>query len=107
MGVFTPFVGLRAKSITTDAYSERATLGTASYAMDFDRNTTTSLRSELGVAMHWSADDAVGARPTFGVRAAWAHEFASDDPVQASYQIIPGLSIPVSGARRAVSQSVV
>lgn len=100
MGIFTPFAGLRAKSITTDAYSETATSGTASYAMDFDRNTTTSLRSELGVAMQWSANDVVAVRPTVGLRAAWAHEFASNDAALASYQAMPGLSIPVSGATR-------
>lgn len=100
MGMFTPFAGLRAKSITTDAYSETATSGTASYAMDFDRNTTTSLRTELGVAMQWPAEGMQGARPTFGLRAAWAHELASNDGGRASYQIIPGLSIPVSGATR-------
>jgi uncharacterized protein with beta-barrel porin domain len=100
MGMFTPFAGLRAKSITRDAYSETAAAGTASYAMDFDRNTTTSLRSELGIAMQWPAEDADGTRPTFGVRAAWAHELASNDGGQASYQIIPGLVVPVSGVTR-------
>ncbi len=100
MGMFTPFAGLRAKSISTDAYSETATAGTASYAMAFDRNTTTSLRTELGVAMQWPTEDGNGAQPTFGLRAAWAHELASNDAGQASYQIIPDLSVPVSGATR-------
>ena len=100
MGMFTPFAGLRAKSITTDAYSETATSGTASYAMAFDRNTTSSLRSELGITMEWPAEDENGARPTFGLRAAWAHELASNDDGRSSFQVIPGLSIPVSGTTR-------
>lgn len=100
MGIFTPFAGLRAKSITTDAYSETATTGTSSYALQYDKNTTTSLRSELGVAMQWSADKASGADPTFGLRAAWAHEFASNAAGTASFLSIPDLDIPVSGADR-------
>lgn len=100
MGMFTPFAGLRAKSITMDAYSETATTGTNSYAMAFDRNTTTSLRSELGVAMSWPAEGVEGAHPTFGLRAAWAHELASNDAGRASYQIIPDFSVPISGVTR-------
>lgn len=100
MGIFTPFAGLRAKSITTDAYSETAVSGTSSYALDFDKNTTRSLRSELGVAMKWSAANAGRAAPAFGLRAAWAHELASNDAGRASFQTIPDVSIPITGVSR-------
>lgn len=100
MGHFTPFAGLRAKSITTGAYSETAAAGTSSYGLNYAEHTTTSLRSELGVAVQWSAEDVSGATPTFGLRAAWAHEFASNDAGRATFLSIPDLDIPVSGASR-------
>lgn len=100
MGIFTPFAGLRAKSTTTDAYSETAAAGTSSYALHYDKQTTTSLRSELGVAVQWSEEKAGGAMPTVGLRVAWAHELASNDAGRASFVSIPGLDIPVSGVSR-------
>lgn len=100
MGIFTPFAGLRAKSITTDAYSETAAAGTSSYALHYDKQTTNSLRSELGVAMRWSEENPGEEMPAVEVRAAWAHELASNEVGQASFVSIPGLDIPVSGVSR-------
>lgn len=100
MGIFTPFAGLRAKSITTDAYTETAASGTSSYGLNYAKQTTTSLRSELGVAVKWSPDDAGGGVPTLGLRAAWAHELASNDAGRATFLSIPDLDIPVSGVSR-------
>lgn len=49
MGIFTPFAGLRAQRFTTQAFSETAESGSATYALQYDENRVTSLRSELGV----------------------------------------------------------
>ncbi len=100
MGAFTPFVGLRAQSFTTEAYSETAVSGSSSYALQYDENTTNSLRSELGVDMQWPTEHVGGGRTTFGLRAAWAHEFASNEAGNRSFVTIPGTGFTASGATR-------
>lgn len=98
MARFTPFVGLRAKSITTQAYSETAISGSSSYALRYDEATNTSLRTELGIAMNWPTDGAASGTPEFGLRAAWAHELASNEPNTRSFVTVPGVTFPVSSA---------
>jgi len=100
MGMFTPFAGLRAQSFKTPAYSETTAGSSGSYALQHDAQTTRSLRSELGVAMKWTADTAGANVAAFGVRASWMHEFASNDPSTVTFQNTPGLSFPVSGVTR-------
>jgi uncharacterized protein YhjY with autotransporter beta-barrel domain len=97
MAIFTPFVGLRAKSITTQAYSESAMSGSSSYALRYDEATNTSLRTELGISMNWPTDGAASGTPAFGLRAAWAHELASNEPQTRSFVTVPGVAFPVSG----------
>jgi len=98
MGIFTPFAGLRAQSTTISAYSEKAVSGSSSYALRFEKHTTTSLRSELGVEMQWSTARDERGTAAFGFRAAWAHEFASNEPSDRSLLTTPGVTFPVSGA---------
>lgn len=98
MGGFTPFAGLRAKSVKTPAYAETTAAGSSSYALQYDAQTTTSLRSELGVDLQWSNDMAGGATAVFGVRAAWAHEFATNEPGTRAFQTVPDAPFAVSGA---------
>ena len=100
LGMFTPFAGLRALSFSAPAYSETTASGSSSFALGHDAQTTRSLRSELGVDMQWSADTAGPGTAGFGVRAAWVHEFASNDPSTSSFQRLPDVSFPVSGATR-------
>ncbi|MFN4156219.1 MAG: ice-binding family protein [Paracoccaceae bacterium] len=98
MGVFTPFAALRAQSFRTAAYSESAVSGSDSFALGYDAATTTSVRSELGVDMQWSTTLADGGARSFGVRAAWGHEFASNTPGTRSFVALPGALVAVSGA---------
>ena len=100
MGRVTPFAGLRAQSFTTQAYSETAVSGSPAYALRYAKHTTRSLRSELGVDMHWPTDHAGGARSSVGLRAAWAHEFVSNKPSVRSFVAVPGVAFPISGAAR-------
>ncbi len=100
MGVFTPFIGLQALSFKTPAHAETTVAGSSSYALQYAEATTNSLRSELGVDMQWSKDMTGGGSTSFGLRAAWAHEFASNDPSLRSFQSLPGVEFPVT----AVSQ---
>ncbi|TGD63645.1 DUF3494 domain-containing protein [Tabrizicola sp. WMC-M-20] len=98
MGVFTPFVGLRAQSFKTAAYAESAVSGSDSYALAYEAATTTSVRSELGVDMQWSQALGRNSATSFGIRAAWGHEFASDPTNRPSFASVPGASFAVTGA---------
>ncbi|MFN4128678.1 MAG: ice-binding family protein [Paracoccaceae bacterium] len=99
MGGITPFVGLRAQSFKTAAYSETASPDpSSSYALGYEAATTTSVRSELGVDMQWSKALSGGGATSFGVRAAWAHEFATNTPGNRSFVALPGALVAVSGA---------
>lgn len=100
MGIFTPFVGLRGKSFRTQAYSETAASGSSSYALRYDEDTTTSLRTELGISMLWPVDPAVSGTPVIGLRAAWTHELASNKPGSRSFLPPLGVTFPASGATR-------
>ena len=98
MGIFTPFVGLRAQSHTTKAFTETAAEGTSTYALSYDEHTSKSLRSELGVQMQWPLGEAPAATPTFGLRAAWAHEFTTNDSGTRSFASLPDAPFAASGA---------
>ncbi len=100
MGRITTFAGLRAISVKTPAYSETTVAGSSSYALAYDATTTNTLRSELGVSLSWPSAKSTSSAATFGVRAAWAHEFASDNGGNRSFIAIPGSAFSISGARR-------
>ncbi|MFN3972746.1 MAG: ice-binding family protein [Gemmobacter sp.] len=98
MGIVTPFAGLRAQSHRTRASAETAASGVPTYALAYDPVRARSLRSELGVDLRWPAGRTGG--PSFGLRAAWAHEFATNGPQRRSFVSVPGTSFPASGATR-------
>ena len=98
MGRFTPFVGLLTQSVETLAFSETAESGNSTYALQYDANTLNSVRSELGVMVHWPANPARSGAPSFGIRAAWQHEFATNDAASHSLLLLPDVAFPVTGA---------
>ncbi|MFN3662260.1 ice-binding family protein [Yoonia sp.] len=97
LGNFSPFVGLRAQSHTTKAFTETAAEGSSAYALRYDEQTSRSLRSELGVQMQWPLGDVPAASPTLGLRAAWAHEFATNDASTRTFADLPDASFTASG----------
>lgn len=100
MGIFTPFIGLRAQSVRMKGFSETVDMGSSSYALQYEAHTSTSIRSELGVEMQWPANTNGHQNATFGVRAAWARELASHRANSASFINAAGVSFPVTGATR-------
>lgn len=98
MGAITPFAALRAQSFKTPSYSETTAVGTNSYALTYGSTTTTSMRSELGVDIGWSKQIAAGGTSSIGLRAAWAHEFADNEPTSTTFQSLPSVTFPVSAA---------
>ena len=98
IGMVTPYAALRAKTVKTDAFSETTVSGSSSYALSYGEDTARSLRSELGVGISWPSDLTRAGGASFGLRAAWAHEFADAPASTATFISVPDVSFPVSGA---------
>jgi len=94
MGRFTPFAALRVQSLTVPAYAETTVSGASTYALSYAGQTTTSLRSEVGVAVSLAANDT----GSLGLRASWAHEFMEPAATMTEFQAIPGAPFSVRGA---------
>ncbi len=99
-GAVTPFAALRAQSSETAAYSETTVEGVSSYALNHAAARATSLRSELGLDLGWSQPLAGGGVSSLGLRAAWAHEFGSNDATSAEFQSLSGVAFPIAAAAR-------
>lgn len=89
----TPYAALQAQAVYMPGYDENG----GSFALDYNANTATALRTELGVGI----DTALGADPSvarvFG-RVAWAHDWNSDAKVQASFASLDMSTFTVNGA---------
>lgn len=86
----TPYAAFQAQATYLPSYEEDG----GDFALEYDGNTATALRSELGLGL----DSAIGARASLYVRAAWAHDWTSDPRVNASFQSLPGANFTVEGA---------
>jgi outer membrane autotransporter protein len=94
---FTPYAALQAQTVHAPSYSEQAA-GTANFALAYNSQSTSRLRSELGATVDqyvgavWGGDVSV-----FG-RVAWAHNFWRDASINALFQLLPVAGFNVQGA---------
>lgn len=98
IGWLTPYAALRGQSFSTPAYSEETVSGASTFALDYEANTATSLRSEVGVRADWSMPAGEDGTLTLHAGAAWLHEIHSDSNLRASFQSLPGSSFEVGSA---------
>lgn len=98
IGWLTPYAALRGQSFSTPAYSEETVSGASTFALDYEANTATSLRSEVGVRADWSMPAGEDGTLTLHAGAAWLHEIHSDSDLRASFQSLPGSSFEVGSA---------
>ena len=98
VGWLTPYAGLRAQSFSTPAYSEETVSGASTFALDYEANTATSLRSEVGARADWSMPAGEDGTLTLHAGAAWLHQLRSDSDQWASFQALPGSSFEVESA---------
>ena len=74
--------------------------GTGVFGLTYQPQATTSLPSFLGAQV--DAQTEISGRPLNAwVRAAWVHEFLTGRSVTAGFQVLPGTSFTVDGARAA------
>jgi uncharacterized protein with beta-barrel porin domain len=98
LGILTPYVGVSGNAFFAPAYSETATEGVSTFALDYDAQTVLSARTEIGARLDWSTQFANGASLSLATGAAWAHDFRSDNSIGASLQALQGSSLTISGA---------
>jgi outer membrane autotransporter protein len=106
-GPLTPFVALRANSLSSPAYSETVKSGSGSYALDYAAHTTSRLNSLIGVRAEMSALLGDNGTVTLFASAAWSHDYLNDPALEASFQMLPGSSFEVEGASAPADSLVV
>lgn len=93
----TPYAALQAQSFRTPSYGETATSGSNTFALAYGARTSQTLRTELGAWFDKSFALDSGDLITLRSRAAWAHDHANDNGINAAFQTLPGSSFTVNG----------
>jgi uncharacterized protein with beta-barrel porin domain len=95
----TPHAALQMHALRLPGYSEYAALGSNAFALDYGKETTHPVRSELGL---WVANRiALSSETSLMLRArgAWAHDWRPDNAAHATFQMLPGSTFIVQGAK--------
>ncbi|MBR0757060.1 autotransporter domain-containing protein [Bradyrhizobium jicamae] len=94
----TPYAAAQAISFHLPGYGETAIVGTPQFALNYNSQTTTATRTELGLRTDksYALQDAM---LTLRGRLAWAHDYNNDRAVTAIFQTLPGASFVVNGAK--------
>ena len=100
-GWVVPYAALRAQAYFTPSYDEDTESGVSTYALSYDENTTTVIRTELGARVEHTIALSEETALSLRGRAAWAHDTWSDTDVDAEFQDPPGLAFTVEGAEPA------
>ena len=102
----TPFVAVQAQTVRTDAYSERVVGGSPLAALSYNAETTSRLRTELGVTFDRRFGEVMGGTLHWYTRIAWVHEFWRDNSIVAAFQSLPGSGFTVAGAAPATNAAL-
>ena len=95
----TPYAAVQATTFYLPGYAETAVSGSSTFALSFAAQTSTNVRSELGLRTDKSFVVAEGLLTLRG-RAAWAHDSNTARNISPTFQSLPGSSsFSVSGAR--------
>lgn len=96
----TPYAALQSTSFFMPSYAESAVSGSNQFALSYGSQTTTNLRTELGMRLDKTFVVAEGLFALNG-RAAWAHDSNTDRLATATFQTLPGATFTVSGVKPA------
>lgn len=94
----TPYAAFQMQGFRTPSYGEIAISGSSTFALNYNAQTTTTTRTELGVWFDRPIALNDGAILALRTRAAWAHDDWSDPRMTAAFQSLPGSSFTVIGA---------
>lgn len=93
----TPYAALQSTSFFMPSYAESAISGSNQFALSYGSQTTTNVRTELGMRVDKTFVVAEGVFALNG-RAAWAHDSNTDRLATATFQTLPGATFTVNGA---------
>ena len=110
MGVgITPYAAGQFTTFSLPAYAEAAVIGSNAFALRYGAKDVTASRSELGFRTDksWTL---MGSLPettlTLRSRFAWAHDYANDRSIAATFQSLPGASFVVNGAAQSADKAL-
>lgn len=103
---WTPYAAGQFTTFDLPAYTEQAIVGANTFALAYGAKSVTATRSELGLRTDKSFAMADGVFTLRG-RAAWAHDYNPDQAIGATFQMLPGASFVVNGARQASDAALV
>jgi outer membrane autotransporter protein len=101
----TPYAAGQFTTFDLPAYAERVLAGAGTYALTYSARRATDTRSEIGLRSDKSFA-LPNAMLTLRSRFAWAHDFAPDRTVAATFQGLPGASFVVGGAAQAPNSAL-
>ncbi len=102
----TPYGALQFVDVRLPSYAESAVNGSNQFALSFANQSTSNLRSELGLRADTSLLMRDGVLTLRG-RAAWAHDTNTNRSVTPTFQALPGSSsFTVNGARPAADAAL-
>ena len=102
----TPYVALQSSTFHSPSYSETATSGSDQFALTYGSQTTTDIRTELGLRTVTTLSMLDGALTLRG-RAVWAHDGNTNRLATATFETLPGATFTVSGAQPAADAALV
>ena len=95
---FTPYAAVQVQAFRTPSYSELAASGSPQFALAYNANTATAVRSELGSWISKYISLADGNTLAFFGRGAWAHDWDRNLALTPTFLALPGTSFVVNGA---------
>jgi autotransporter-associated beta strand protein len=102
----TPYAAAQFTTFDLPAYAEQAVVGSNAFALAHNAKDVTDTRSELGIRTDKSFAMPDGILTLRG-RVAWAHDYAPDRSIAATFQALPGASFVVNGAGQASDSALV
>ncbi|WP_092181682.1 ice-binding family protein [Devosia sp. YR412] len=98
LGLLTPYAAVRAQNFSAPAYAETTQAGSSIFALNYDAQTATALRVEIGTRIGWTTDLGDDKQLRLQSSIAWAHDFVSGPAPTASFQALPGSRFSLAGA---------
>ena len=105
----TPYAAGQFTTFNLPAYTEAAVLGNNTFALSYRAKDVTASRTELGVRTDRSwilAGTLPETTLTLRSRFAWAHDYANDRSIGATFQSLPGASFVVNGAAQSADKAL-
>lgn len=102
----TPYAALQATSFHLPGYSETATSGSNTFALSYNAQTTTNVRTELGTRLDrpFLVRDGLF---TLRGRLAWAHDSNTGRSATTTFQTLPGSTFTTNGAQPTADSALI